>query len=194
MVADDRENFTGDHGEILWTEDEAPTDHTSSSDGASDDHLPVRPGACTPSASAATPRMRRRACATRSPATPARAGELHENRSRPPGEDALLKRATVLGNFNPRDYMERRVWITARDGERIPVSLVWHRDCPAQDSPMFITGYGAYEISSDPGFSVSRLSMLDRGVLYAVPHIRGGGEMGRAWYEQGGRTEQEAFL
>ena len=54
MVADDRENFTGDHGEILWTEDEAPTDHTSSSDGASDDHLPVRPGACTPSASAAT--------------------------------------------------------------------------------------------------------------------------------------------
>ena len=96
------------------------------------------------------------------------------------GEDALLKRATVLGDFNPRDYMERRVWITARDGERIPVSLVWHRDCPAQDSPMFITGYGAYEISSDPGFSVSRLSMLDRGVLYAVPHIRGGGEMGRA--------------
>ena len=50
---------------------------------------------------------------------------------------------------------------------------------------MFITGYGAYEISSDPGFAVSRISMLDRGVLYAVPHIRGGGEMGRAWYEQG---------
>ncbi|MBM6687172.1 prolyl oligopeptidase family serine peptidase, partial [Faecalicatena contorta] len=53
--------------------------------------------------------------------------------------------------------------------------------------PMFVTGYGAYEISSDPGFSVARLSMLDRGVLYAVPHIRGGGEMGRAWYEQGRR-------
>ncbi len=50
---------------------------------------------------------------------------------------------------------------------------------------MFITGYGAYEISSDPGFAVSRISMLDRGVLYAVPHIRGGGEMGRAWYERG---------
>lgn len=84
-----------------------------------------------------------------------RPGELHEI-DPATGEDALLKRATVLGNFNPRDYMERRVWITARDGERIPVSLVWHRDCPAQDSPMFITGYGAYEISSDPGFSVSR--------------------------------------
>ncbi len=57
--------------------------------------------------------------------------------------------------------------------------------CPTCDSAMFVTGYGAYEISSDPGFAVSRISMLDRGVLYAVPHIRGGGEMGRAWYEQG---------
>ena len=91
----------------------------------------------------------------------------------------------MLGGFDPRDYMERRVWVTARDGERIPVSLVWRRDVPTCDSAMFITGYGAYEISSDPGFAVSRISMLDRGVLYAVPHIRGGGEMGRAWYEQG---------
>ena len=189
MVADDRENFTGDHGEILWTEDEAPTDHTSSSDGASDDHLPgetrrlytIGVGG-NPSYEA--PRMRY------SFASYTRPGELHEI-DPATGEDALLKRATVLGNFNPRDYMERRVWITARDGERIPVSLVWHRDCPAQDSPMFITGYGAYEISSDPGFSVSRLSMLDRGVLYAVPHIRGGGEMGRAWYEQGRRLNKK---
>lgn len=189
MVADDRENFTGDHGEILWTEDEAPPDHTSSSDGASDDHLPgetrrlytIGVGG-NPSYEA--PRMRY------SFASYTRPGELHEI-DPATGEDALLKRATVLGNFNPRDYMERRVWITARDGERIPVSLVWHRDCPAQDSPMFITGYGAYEISSDPGFSVSRLSMLDRGVLYAVPHIRGGGEMGRAWYEQGRRLNKK---
>ena len=189
MVADDRENFTGDHGEILWTEDEAPTDHTSSSDGASDDHLPgetrrlytIGVGG-NPSYEA--PRMRY------SFASYTRPGELHEI-DPATGEDALLKRAIVLGNFNPRDYMERRVWITARDGERIPVSLVWHRDCPAQDSPMFITGYGAYEISSDPGFSVSRLSMLDRGVLYAVPHIRGGGEMGRAWYEQGRRLNKK---
>ncbi|QOL32707.1 S9 family peptidase [Bifidobacterium eulemuris] len=106
------------------------------------------------------------------------------------GEDVLLKRARVLGGFDARDYMERRVWITARDGERVPVSLVWRRDLPVQDAPMFITSYGAYEISSDPGFSVSRLSMLDRGVLYAVPHIRGGGEMGRAWYEQGRRLNK----
>lgn len=58
-------------------------------------------------------------------------------------------------------------------------------------APMFITGYGAYEISSDPGFSVSRLSLLDRGVLYALPHVRGGGEMGRAWYEQGRRLNKK---
>ena len=121
-----------------------------------------------------------------------RPGELHDY-DPDTGEDRLLKRATVLGGFDPRDYMERRVWVTARDGERIPVSLVWRRDVPTCDSAMFITGYGAYEISSDPGFAVSRISMLDRGVLYAVPHIRGGGEMGRAWYEQGRRLNKAAY-
>lgn len=122
-----------------------------------------------------------------------RPGELHEI-DPATGQDTLLKRASVLGDFDPRDYMERRVWITARDGEQIPVSLAWRRDIPVSSSAMFITGYGAYEISSDPGFSVARLSMLDRGVLYAVPHIRGGGEMGRAWYEQGRRlTKRHSF-
>ncbi|MCI1934992.1 MAG: S9 family peptidase [Bifidobacteriaceae bacterium] len=110
------------------------------------------------------------------------------------GEDVLLKRATVLGGFDEDDYAERRLWVTASDGTHIPVSLVWRKDRVAFDAegekpneplPMFITGYGAYEISSDPGFSVGRLSMLDRGVLYAVAHIRGGGEMGREWYEEG---------
>lgn len=115
-----------------------------------------------------------------------RPGELHEY-DPSTGEDVLLKRARILGDFDARDYMERRVWVTARDGERIPVSLVFRRDLPISECPMFVTGYGAYEMSSDPGFSVARLSMLDRGVLYAVPHIRGGGEMGRAWYEQGRR-------
>ncbi|MBT1161557.1 MULTISPECIES: S9 family peptidase [Bifidobacterium] len=119
-----------------------------------------------------------------------RPGELHDI-DPASGEDRLLKRATVLGDFDPRDYMERRVWITARDGEQIPVSLAWRRDIPVSQSAMFIIGYGAYEISSDPGFSVSRLSLLDRGVLYAVPHIRGGGEMGRAWYEQGRRLNKK---
>ncbi|NEG55166.1 S9 family peptidase [Bifidobacterium platyrrhinorum] len=193
MVADDRD-LTGDHGETLWASDwdaghMGVTDHTSSSDGASDDHLPgetrrlysIGTGG-NPSYDA--PRMRY------SFTSYTRPGELHEI-DPSTGEDRLLKRATVLGGFDPRDYMERRVWIKARDGERIPVSLVWHRDFPAQDSPMFITGYGAYEISSDPNFSVARLSMLDRGVLYAVPHIRGGGELGRAWYEQGRRLNKK---
>ena len=118
-----------------------------------------------------------------------RPGELHDV-DPCTGDDRLLKRAAVLGDFDPRNYMERRVWITARDGEQIPVSLAWRRDMPVSHSAMFITGYGAYEISSDPGFSVARLSLLDRGVLYAVPHIRGGGEMGRAWYEQGRRLNK----
>ncbi|KFI59121.1 peptidase S9 [Bifidobacterium gallicum DSM 20093 = LMG 11596] len=113
-----------------------------------------------------------------------RPSELHELDVRT-GEDRLLKRANVLGGFDARDYTEARAWVDVRDGERVPVSLVWKRGQLKAGMPMFVIGYGAYEISSDPGFSVSRLSMLDRGVLYAVPHVRGGGEMGRAWYEQG---------
>lgn len=119
-----------------------------------------------------------------------RPGELHELDTRD-GSDVLLKEATVLGGYNPRDYAERRVWVTARDGERIPVSLVYRRDAMRKGMPMFVIGYGAYEISSDPGFSIARLSLLDRGVLYAVPHVRGGGEMGRAWYENGRRLRKK---
>ena len=75
------------------------------------------------------------------------------------------------------------MWVKVRDGESVPVSLVWKKDAVAKTNAMFITAYGAYEISSDPYFSVARLSMLDRGVLFAQVHVRGGGEMGRAWYE-----------
>ena len=125
-----------------------------------------------------------------------RPAELHEIE---PSQwrDRLLKRAHVRGDFDPRRYAERRIWVPARDGQRIPVSLVWRsnlhvdeREPAALGRPMFITGYGAYEISSDPGFSTARLSLLDRGVLYAVVHVRGGGEMGRAWYEQGRRMNK----
>ena len=122
-------------------------------------------------------------------------GELHEL-DPATGEDVLLKRATILGGFNADDYVEHRLWITSRDGEQIPVSLVWkpsvcHPQFEGVPAPTFLTGYGAYEISSDPGFAVSRLSLLDRGVLYAVAHIRGGGEMGRGWYEQGRRLKKK---
>lgn len=119
-----------------------------------------------------------------------RPGELREFDPRT-GEDVLLKRANVLGSFDARDYAERRIWVQVRDGEQVPVSLVWRRDCVRGRMPMFVIGYGAYEISSDPAFSVSRLSMLDRGVLYVVPHVRGGGEMGRAWYEMGRRRNKK---
>ena len=119
-----------------------------------------------------------------------RPGELREFDPRT-GEDVLLKRANVLGSFDARDYVERRIWVQVRDGEQVPVSLVWRRDCVRGRMPMFVIGYGSYEISSDPAFSVSRLSMLDRGVLYVVPHVRGGGEMGRAWYEMGRRRNKK---
>ena len=119
-----------------------------------------------------------------------RPGELREFDPRT-GEDVLLKRANVLGSFDARDYVERRIWVQVRDGEQVPVSLVWRRDCVRGRMPMFVIGYGAYEISSDPAFSVSRLSMIDRGVLYVVPHVRGGGEMGRAWYEMGRRRNKK---
>lgn len=110
------------------------------------------------------------------------------------GEDVLLRAATVLGDFDPANYSERRVWVPASDGVRVPVSLVWRTDRLSAPAPMFITGYGAYESSSDPGFSVGRLSLLDRGVLYAVAHVRGGGEMGRQWYEQGkGLSKKNTF-
>lgn len=107
------------------------------------------------------------------------------------GNDVLLKRGKILGEFDEHCYAEKRIWITARDGEHVPVSLVWRPDRVSNTNAMFITGYGAYEVSSDPTFSVGRLSLLDRGVLYAQVHVRGGGEMGRAWYEQGRRSHKK---
>ncbi|MBM3717210.1 MAG: S9 family peptidase, partial [Actinobacteria bacterium] len=104
------------------------------------------------------------------------------------GELLLRKRQPVLGGYDPEDYGQARVWATADDGTQVPVSLVWNRsfgepgDAPR---PVHLYGYGSYEHSIDPGFSVARLSMLDRGVVFAVAHVRGGGEMGRQWYEDG---------
>ncbi|AVM01741.1 oligopeptidase B [Gordonia iterans] len=108
------------------------------------------------------------------------------------GERTLLKRAVVLGDFDPADYVATREWALAADGTRIPVSVVRRADVsagpegrPSGPMPLLLNGYGAYEISSDPGFSVSALSLLDRGVAVATAHVRGGGEMGRDWYEGG---------
>ncbi len=102
------------------------------------------------------------------------------------GELTLLKRQPVLGGYDPGDYVQRREWATAADGTHIPISLVARRGVVADGTaPGLLYGYGSYEISADPHFSVARLSMLDRGVVHAIAHVRGGGEMGRSWYEQG---------
>ncbi len=104
------------------------------------------------------------------------------------GELLLRKRQPVLGGYDPDDYGQARVWAVADDGTRVPLSLVWKRsfgEPGTSPRPVHLYGYGSYESSIDPGFSVARLSMLDRGVVFAVAHVRGGGEMGRQWYEDG---------
>ncbi len=102
------------------------------------------------------------------------------------GSSTVVKRQPVLGDFDPARYTAHREWATAADGTQVPISVVRRADlAPDGSHPGWLTAYGAYEISSDPYFSVARLSLLDRGVVYAVAHVRGGGEMGRRWYDQG---------
>ena len=102
------------------------------------------------------------------------------------GERTVLKQQPVLGDVDLGDYVQRREWATAEDGTRIPISVVHRTDLrPDGTHPGLLTAYGAYEHSSDPYFSVARLSLLDRGVVHATAHVRGGGEMGRHWYDQG---------
>ncbi len=102
------------------------------------------------------------------------------------GARTELKRQPVLGGFDPADYVESREWVEAADGASVPVSVVRRRGVePDGTNPGMITAYGAYEISSDPYFSVARLGLLERGVVFAVAHVRGGGEMGRRWYDDG---------
>lgn len=102
------------------------------------------------------------------------------------GKTMLRKQSQVLGEFKAEEYSQERLWVTADDGTRIPVSLVSRVDTPRDGSaPAVLYGYGSYEMSLDPGFSISRLSLLDRGFVFAIAHVRGGGEMGRQWYEDG---------
>ncbi len=102
------------------------------------------------------------------------------------GERRLLKRQPVLGDFDPAAYESTRLWAEADDGTRVPISVVARRGTPRDGSvPCLIYGYGAYEASMDPWFSIARLSLLDREVVFAVAHVRGGGELGRRWYEDG---------
>jgi oligopeptidase B len=97
----------------------------------------------------------------------------------------LIKRQPVPG-YDPDWYESRREWATASDGTRVPISIVYRRDLRGDDaSPMLLYGYGSYEVSIDPTFSASRVSLLDRGVVFAIAHVRGGGELGRRWYDDG---------
>ncbi len=103
----------------------------------------------------------------------------------------LLRRTPVLGGYDPDDYEEHRLWATADDGERVPISVVCRRGAREDTGggtapiPLVLYGYGAYETSMDPYFSIARLSLLDRGAAFAIAHVRGGGELGRRWYDDG---------
>ena len=102
------------------------------------------------------------------------------------GERTLLKQDPVLGGYDPSRYRTERLWADAPDGARVPISVVRRADTPVDGTaPLLLYGYGSYEACSDPRFSSLRLSLLDRGFVWAIAHIRGGGEMGRPWYEAG---------
>ena len=98
----------------------------------------------------------------------------------------LLKRDEVLGGFDPANYRTERIYVAARDGKKVPVSLVYRVPfTPDGTRPLLLYGYGSYGASMDPGFDSFRVSLLDRGFVYAIAHVRGGEELGRAWYEDG---------
>jgi oligopeptidase B len=104
----------------------------------------------------------------------------------------LVKRQPVLGGYDPSQYRTERLWATAPDGARVPISVVARADIARDaNAPALLYGYGSYEASIEPAFSPIRLSLLERGWVYAIAHIRGGGEMGRAWYEGGKLLEKQ---
>ncbi|MBD3403049.1 prolyl oligopeptidase family serine peptidase [candidate division GN15 bacterium] len=99
----------------------------------------------------------------------------------------LRKQTEVLGDFDPSEFTQERLFATAEDGAAIPMSVVYKTDLFTKDggNPLYLYGYGAYGINMDPWFSSSRLSLLNRGFVFVIPHIRGGGELGRYWYDEG---------
>ncbi|SFI38980.1 oligopeptidase B Serine peptidase. MEROPS family S09A [Pseudomonas guineae] len=101
------------------------------------------------------------------------------------GAQQVLKQTPVLGPFDADSYVSQRVWATAADGTQVPISLVARRDVLGSSAPLYLYGYGAYGESLDPWFSHARLSLLERGFVFAIAHVRGGGELGEAWYRAG---------
>jgi oligopeptidase B len=101
-------------------------------------------------------------------------------------EKKLLKREEVVGGYEPSDYRTERLWATARDGEKVPISIVHSKNLKKDGSaPLLLYAYGSYGFSMDASFNSAQLSLLERGFSYAIAHIRGGQEMGRYWYEDG---------
>lgn len=108
------------------------------------------------------------------------------------GELILRKETPVLGGYRPEDYVATREWATADDGTKVPLSVLRRADLVQDGSNSGVVyGYGSYEMSMDPGFGVPRLSLLDRGVVFVIAHVRGGGEMGRHWYEDGKKLNKK---
>ncbi|MGP5078356.1 S9 family peptidase [Brachybacterium alimentarium] len=107
-------------------------------------------------------------------------------------EETTVLRVTPVPHYDPSLYVERREWATAEDGTAIPLSVVARREVAADGTaPGYLYGYGSYEMSIDPSFVPTRLSLLDRGVVIAIAHVRGGGEMGRDWYDHGKMLEKK---
>lgn len=101
-------------------------------------------------------------------------------------DSQVLKQDPVLGGYDPGQYVSERVWATARDRTLIPISLVYRRGARDRGTaPLYLYAYGSYGSSADPTFNPNRLALLDRGVIFAIAHVRGGAEMGRGWYEDG---------
>ncbi|CAI8819247.1 S9 family peptidase [Pseudomonas sp. IT-P176] len=107
------------------------------------------------------------------------------------GAQHVLKETPVLGPFDADAYVSQRLWATAPDGTQVPISLVVKREMLGQPTPLYLYGYGAYGESLDPWFSHARLSLLDRGVAFAIAHVRGGGELGEAWYRAGKQQHKQ---
>jgi oligopeptidase B len=98
----------------------------------------------------------------------------------------LLKRQPVLGPYDPSEYASEAISATAKDGTRVPISLVYRKSLRAKGAqPLLLYGYGSYGIPMDPWFSTARISLLDRGMIFAIAHIRGGGDRGKLWYDAG---------
>ncbi|HEY4361863.1 MAG TPA: S9 family peptidase [Bryobacteraceae bacterium] len=98
----------------------------------------------------------------------------------------LKKQQPVLGGYDPSRYTSSRIYVTASDGKQVPVSLVYKKDLKLDgQAPMLLYGYGSYGISIEPSFRSDRLSLIDRGIIYAIAHIRGGGDLGKPWHEDG---------